>query len=202
MVIFSRYGAIYEQFHLDNREKDWDNYYVLDEGAKLSYYFDEIHLTRNASLRMKTGDGQNRTVKVNKFYGDGSGRMHTVAGHTAFYEEYQTQTKYPVNIWLDDGSKAYMAPLVYILGQGKIAFRWNGQTIYLRYLRIVPGRVIEIDQNAMTSYMEGDEYKRGTPGAFTFAGFELGKGATLQLPPPMEGKMTAGLVVSNIISHP
>ena len=181
---------------MDNSGNNWDNHYILDEVDQYRYYFDEIHLTRNASLQMKTGDGANRTLDCYKLYGDRSGRIYMLSGHDAFLEEYQTQTKLPTNIWIDDGSKAYMSPMLYILGEGEIAFRWNGEIIYVRHLRIVPGRVIEIDSKAMTSYVEDDEYVQGTPGTFEFSTVEMGKNSILQLPPPMPLVLTAGILVS------
>ena len=187
---------MYEQLHLDNSKYDWDHNYILDEGNQTYYYFDEIHLNNNASLQMKSGDGVSRTLDVNKLFGDRSGRVYMRSGQECYLEEFQTHTKLPINIWIDEGSRAYMSPMVYILGLGEIAFRWNGEIIFVRHLRIVPGRVIEIDENAMTSYVEDGVYVQGTPGTFEFATFEMGANAILQLPSPMALVLTAGILVS------
>ena len=93
----------------------------------------------------------------------------------------------------------YMSPMVYILGHGEIAFKWNGEIIYVRHLRIVPGRVIEIKDQAMTSFVEDGEYVQGTPGAFVFASVELGAKSFLRLPSPMPLELTAGFIVSGFI---
>ncbi|KAH3880019.1 hypothetical protein DPMN_003931 [Dreissena polymorpha] len=61
--------------------------------------------------------------------------------------------------------------------------------------RIVPGRVINIKSNAMTSYTEDGQYKEGTPGAFSFSSMELGAKAVMELPPPMPLKLTVGFMV-------
>ena len=195
-MFYSRFDEKYEQFHLDNRENNWDHNYILDENDRDSFYFDEIHLNKNASLQMKTGDNVNRTLICHKLYGDRSGRIYLRSGQVAFLEEYQTQTKLPTNIWIDEGSRAYMSPMVYILGLGEIAFKWNGEIIFMRHLRIVPGRFIEIHSNAMTSFVKDGKYFQGTPGTFEFATFEMGANANLQLPPPMPLVLTAGILVS------
>ena len=196
MVLHFRYNEMYEQLHLDNSGNDWDHFYILDEHDQTDYAFDEIHLDQNATLQLKTGDGVSRVLTVNKLYGDRTGRLYMRSGQEAYLEEYQTHTKLPTNIWIDEGSRAYMSPMVYILGLGEIAFRWNGEIIFVRHLRIVPGRVIEIDENAMTSYVEDDVYVQGTPGTFEFATFEMGADALLQLPSPMALVLTAGILVS------
>ena len=187
---------MYEQLHLDNNKHNWDHYYTLDEGNQTYYYFDEIHLNNNASLQMKSGDGVSRTLDVIKLFGDRSGRLYMRSHQEWHLEEFQTQTKLPTNIWVDEGSRAYMSSVVYILGLGEVAFRWNGEIINVRHLRIVPGRVIQIDINAMTSYFEEHIYVQGTPGTFEFATFELGAKAILQLPSPMALDVTVAILVS------
>jgi hypothetical protein len=77
---FFRSSRNYEQLHIDNKERSWDHQYVLDEldngVVKSEFYFDELYLTRNASLQIKTGDGISRSVEINKIYGDASGRIY------------------------------------------------------------------------------------------------------------------------------
>lgn len=202
LFLFFRYGDQYEQLHLDNSNYNWDHNYILDEGDQTYYYFDEIHLDKSASLQMISGDNVSRTLVVTKLFGDKTGRIYMRSGQETYLEEFQTHTKLPTNIWIDEGSRAYMSPMVYILGLGEIAFRWNGEIIYVRHLRIVPGRVIEIDSNAMTSYIEDDVYVQGTPGTFEFATFEMGADAVLQLPSPMALVLTAGILVCLNYSSP
>ena len=62
-------------------------------------------------------------------------------------------------------------------------------------VRIVPGRVINIKSEAMTSYTEDGAYVAGTPGAFSFASMELGALAVMELPPPMPLVLTVGILV-------
>ena len=166
------------------------------ESAKSFYFFDECHINRNVSLRMKAGDGVNRKLKCEKVSGDKSGRIEISDGQEAFFEEDQEQTKTDINIWIGAGARAYMAPLVFILGNGEIAFKWDGEIISVLHLRIVPGRVIEIDQNAMTSSIKDNVYDQGVKGAFKFASFTMGSRAVLGLPSPMPLLLTVGILVS------
>jgi hypothetical protein len=61
-----------------------------------------------------------------------------------------------------------------MLGQGEIAFKWFGEIIGVRHLRIVPGRKINIGQMARTSFIESGTYKQGEAGWFKFASLEEG----------------------------
>lgn len=57
------------------------------------------------------------------------------ANQSGFLEEYQPQTKLPINLWIDDASRVYLSPLIYILGLGEIALKWNGEMIGVRHIR-------------------------------------------------------------------
>lgn len=191
----TRNGRSYEQLHLDNNKRTWDHYVVLDEQGKTDYYFDELHLFKNVTLQLKE-DGINRTLTVIKVEGDKSARYHGRKNHVAYLEEYRSLMKTPINLWIDEGSVVYLSPLVYILGQGEIAFRWYGEIVGVRHLRIVPGRKINIGQMARTSFLDSGVYKQGIAGWFRFASLEEGAEAVMELPSPMELKLTVGFLVS------
>ena len=120
---------------------------------------------------------------------------------TARIGEAQSLMKFQFNLWIDDASKAYLSPLIYILGHGEIALKWNGEMIGVRHLRIVPGRVINIKKDAMTSYEEDGILIEGTPGAFKFSSMELGARALMELPPPMPLVLEVGLLVCIFFSN-
>lgn len=67
--------------------------------------------------------------------------------------------------------------------------------ISVRHIRIIPGRVISIEKQAMTSLVQDGRLIEGTPGAFQFASMELGAKAVLGLPPPMPLLLTVGILV-------
>ena len=188
----------YNQFILDNSGWNWDQYYTLDEPGKLDYKFNEVHLLRSASLQMLT-DATQRNLIIVKLYGDRTGRLHLKTNHAGFLEKAEaskTTTKSPANIWIDEGAKAFMATLVYILGNGKVAFKWNGEVIGVQHLRIVPGRVVEMGPFAQTSSISNGEYRPGEPGRFNFSSFELGAGSSFTFPTPMGMHFTVGFLVS------
>lgn len=192
----TRNSRDYEQLHLDNNKRTWDHYFTLDEPDKVKYYFDDIYMYKNITVQLKNGDGIKRELEINKIYGDKTGRFHLRAGHTAFLEEYQSLTKTPINLWVDEGGTAYLSRLVYMLGIGEIAFRWYGEIIGTRHLRIVPGRMINIGQMARTSFVENGVYTEGIAGWFRFATLEEGAEAVMVLPPPMGLRLTVGTLVS------
>ena len=104
--------------------------------------------------------------------------------------------KAPINIWIDDGAQAYLANLVYVLGRGSVAFRWNGELIGVRHFRVMPERIMTVGYSAMTSTLVNGEYTKGTEGEFLFSSFELGAGCPINFPAPMGVKMTMALMVS------
>ena len=121
-----RYMREHTQLLLDGGGATWDLYYTLDEPSMENYTFDELHLTNKASLQMKSGDDVSRSLTAVKIYGDKTGRIHLHANHIGFLEKaatLQTTMKTPANIWIDEGAKAYMATLVYILARGEIALK-------------------------------------------------------------------------------
>ena len=121
-----RYMRTHKQLLLDGGGATWDSYYILDEPLMVDYAFDELHLTHNASLQMKYGDDVPRNLTAGKIYGDKTGRIHLHSKQTGFLEKaatLQTTMKTPANIWIDEGAKAYMATLVYILARGETALK-------------------------------------------------------------------------------
>lgn len=65
----------------------------------------------------------------------------------------------------------------------------------VRHIRIIPGRVINIKSEAMTSYEEEGNLIKGEPGKFQFSSLELGAFAVLELPPPMPLVLEVGILV-------
>ena len=121
-----RYMRAHTQLLLDGGGATWDLYYTLDEPSMVNFTFDELHLTNSASLQMKSGDDVSRSLTAVKIYGDKTGRIHLHSNHIGFLEKaatLQTTMKTPANIWIDEGAKAYMATLVYILARGEIALK-------------------------------------------------------------------------------
>ena len=77
-------------------------------------------------------------MRFNVNYNNLADHVTTVQeGQTAYLEEYQPLTKLPINLWIDNASRAYLSPLIYILGQGEIALKWNGEMIGVRHIRLV-----------------------------------------------------------------
>ena len=111
-------------------------------------------------------------------------------------EEFQPLTKLPINLWIDESSKAFLSPLIYILGEGEIALKWNGEMINVRHIRIIPGRVISIQNRAKTSMIQNGTLVSGMAGSFQFASMELGAKAVMELPPPMPLLLTVSILVS------
>ncbi len=63
-------------------------------------------------------------------------------------------------------------------------------------MRIVPGRVITLGFNAMTSSLIDNNYVKGEPLNFKFSSFELGSGSFMPFPTPMGMRFTVSYMVS------
>ena len=199
---YLRSGRPYTKLLLDNSDHSWDQYHTLNETDIDSFHFNELHLLRGASLDMKQGQPSNITIR--KLHGDRTGRLHLHAGHVGFIEKAETvstTTKTPANVWIDEGAKAFMATLVYILGIGEVAFRWNGEIIGVQHLRIVPGRNIEVGSLARTSSFVDEIYQQRDPLDLSFSSFELGAESLMPFP-TMGMKLTVAHLVSRIYSCP
>ena len=121
-----RYMRTHRQLLLDGGGATRNLDYMLDESSVVNYTFDELHLTNGVKLQMKYGDGVSRQLTATKIYGDNTGRIHLHSSHTGFLEKastLQTTMKSPANIWIDEGAKAYMATMVYILARGETALK-------------------------------------------------------------------------------
>ena len=191
----TRYGRPYHQLILDNNARSWNHYYTLDEADITEYYFDEVHLTRNVSLQLKSSDGINRQLTITKIFGDRTSRLYFRSKQVAHVEELQSVMKSPINLWVDEGARVFLSPIVYMLGIGEIAFMWNGEIVGVRHMRIVPGRKISINSRAQTSWVRDGVLQQGVPGWFQFASLEEGAGAEMILPPPMALRLTVGFLV-------
>ena len=191
-----RFKRPWEEMYLDNNGRIWDHYLILDEPGKSEYFFNVVHMYKNVSLALKEDNSTTKTLTIDKVYGDKSGRIHLKTSQVCYLEQYQSLTKTAVNLWVDSGAKIYLSQLVYIIGQGEIAFRWYGEIIGVQHMRIVPGRVINIGPTAQTSFVRDGKYESGIPGWFLFGSLELGSGATIELPAFMPLKLTVALLVS------
>ena len=121
-----RYMRTHRQLLLDGGGATRNLDYMLDESSVVNYKFDELHLTHDVTLQMKYGDGVSRQLTAAKIYGDNTGCIHLYSSHTGFLEKastLQTTMKTPANIWIDEGAKAYMATMVYVLARGETALK-------------------------------------------------------------------------------
>jgi hypothetical protein len=112
----------YRILMIDNDGHHWDQYYQLNETDMSEYEFEEVHLTEGASLSM-VDDGTEKKLVIHKMIGDYSGRLHAWGGHTIELERGETSKtvmKSPINLWLDDGAKVYLATTTYIMGEGEV----------------------------------------------------------------------------------
>ena len=183
-----RYTEVYSVMQINNKNYDWDQCFTLGaDGSTSEFTLNELHLFAAACLQLAE-NGNDMKLDVKKLYGDQTGRLYAKENHEVALEQGETSEtimKLPINLWLDDGAKAYLATTTYIKGTGAVAFRFNGEIIGVQNLRIMPRRVVEVGSTAMTSSETGGDYSAGTPGKFTLNSFELGSYCLLEMPPPM-----------------
>ncbi|XP_072025321.1 uncharacterized protein [Amphiura filiformis] len=182
------YGSPYDQLRIDNANRAWAHYYTLDETDFSSYQFDEIHMTRKASLQMSQDDMQ-RSLKVQTLEGDLTGLIHMHGKHTYTIDvevNAKTTIKAPVNIRIEPDAIAELASTVDIIGLGEPALHWNGQMLGVRDLRVAYKRKVEIAEKAHTALIVDGEYEyKDEPGTFRFATLEFGSKSEVAFPPPL-----------------
>ena len=194
------YGSPYDQLRIDNTNRKWSHYYTLDELDVFAYEFDEIHMTRGASLQMPTSDITHRNLKVQTLKGDLTGLLHMHGNHTYTIDvevNAKTTIKAPVNIRIEPDAIAELASTVDIIGTGDPALHWNGQMLGVRDLRIAYGRRVEIADKAHTALIVDGEYEYiDDPGTFRFARLEFGAESEVEFPPPLGITFNVGFLVS------
>ena len=193
-----KYGRPYRVLKLDNNNHDWDHCFLLDIENHPNVTLEELHIYSKACLKL-SDTGETKGLAVARMYGDRTGRLHAMGSSMVELERGETAAtfmKSPVNLWLDNGAKAYLATITYIVGVGEVAFNFNGEIIGVQHLRIMPERNVEVGETATTSRDSGGDYVKGEPGEFMLSSFELGSGCVIDFPLPMPAKFTIGYIVS------
>ena len=194
-----RYNQPYNVLQIDNNNMHWDQYYTLTGATQFA--FSELHLYNGASLQM-LDDGTPRNMSIKSMIGDRTGRLHAWENQVVELERAETSSttmKSPINLFIDDGAQIYLATTTYIVGEGEVAFHFNGEIIGVNRLRVMPRRQVTIGQLATTTrYDENQNIVEGTPGEFEFTEFELGSECQIEFPQEMGAKFTISEFVSDV----
>ena len=115
-----RSGNPYKRLLLDNNNRPSDKYATLDEQGYTQYHFDEVHLTRKASMHIKP-TGTPIVLKVVKMFGDKTGLLHAHENQRFFieYEEgLPNAFTTGVNFIVDHNAELILPSHVYVYGSG------------------------------------------------------------------------------------
>ena len=184
-----RSKRLYLHLYIDNQDSSWENSVVLSEN-RTYYHFNELHLTRKASLRMTAMQNGQLLLKVQKLVGDGSSLLHLLRNHVAEIEihDQERTTKTPVNFKIENGAEAKMASTVYIVGNGPVALESNGTITGVKNLHVAQNRIIKLHEQARTGNLIN------ATGVLQFANLKFNSGSSMI----MEGDTELNLVVGFI----
>ena len=188
----------HDRLVVDNKNRPFSHYVTLNETMN-SYEFDEIHLTRKASLHM-VDNGKQLNLTIHKILGDGTGLVHLHGNHLLTAEvkdARRTITRAQANFILDVHSSAIMSTVVHMIGQGAVAFDWRGRLINVMHLHLAYGRRAIIGVEAHTGTIENDRFVSSeTEGTFHFTTLEFSSKSQVDYPSPHGMHFTVGLLVS------
>lgn len=190
----------YDRLLVDNSDRPWSHYVTLNE-TQDSYEFDEVHLTRKASLHM-VENGKPLNLTIHKILGDGTGLVHVHAKQILTAEvkdARRTISRAQTNFKLDFDSSAMMSTVVHVIGRGDLALDWNGRLINVLHLHLPSGRKAIIGIEARTGTIQNGQFiSFETPGTFHFATLEFGSKSKVEYVSPHGMHFTVGLLVSKV----
>ena len=185
---------------LDNKYRPFNHYITLNE-SRNSYEFDEVHLTKKASLHMINNSKQ-LNLTIHKILGDGTGLIHMHSNQFLVAEvkdARRTITRAQANFKLDVDSSAIMSTVVHMIGRGEEAFHWRGRLINVMHLHLAYGRKAFIGIEAHTGTIENDKFVSSeTEGTFHFSTLEFSSKSQVDYTSPHGMHFTVGLLVSEI----
>lgn len=185
---------------INNRNRPFSHYVTLNESQD-SYEFDEVHLKKKASLHI-VNNGKQSNLTIHKILGDGTGLIHIHKNQVLIAEvkdARRTITRAQTNFRLDVNSSAIMSTVVHMIGQGLVAFHWQGRLINVMHLHLAYGRRAFIGVEAHTGTVENGRFVTSeTEGTFHFSTLEFGSKSQVDYPSPHGMHFTVGLLVSNL----
>lgn len=188
----------HDRLMLDNKNRPFSHYVTLNESLD-SYQFDEVHLTRKASLHM-VNNGKLLNLTIHKIIGDRTGLVHVHKNQFLIAEvrdAKRTITRAQANFKLDVNSSAILSTVVHMIGQGATAFDWRGRLINVMHLHLAYGRRAKIGVEAHTGTIENNKFVSSeTEGTFHFSTLEFSSKSQVDYPSPHGMHFTVGLLVS------
>lgn len=184
-----RYKLEYTQLHVDNQDQGWNHYVTLQE-KPIILVFNELHMYKQASIRMAENISSSVTLDVRKLHGDKSGLLHIRNNHKILLEVHtqSSVSKTPVNLKIDSGGEAVFASKTYIVGSGNVALEVNGTLSNVNDLFVTQNRKVVFHRNARTS-------KEHEPSAtFSFSNLLLYSGSSVTMHDEREMKLIVGFI--------
>ncbi|KAI8478546.1 hypothetical protein Bbelb_437250, partial [Branchiostoma belcheri] len=190
----TRNGYPHRQLRINNQDRPFTQYVSLAEGNVTDYVFDQVHLTHSASLDISVAQAA-ATLTIYKVQGDGTGVLHSHAGHQfviEFVDSTTIITKARVNYIIDEGSEVILPATVHVNGMGiqhgdkKVAMELNGRLTNVAHLVISKGSSVHFSTEAHAALFENGTYTFvGQPGDFLFATLQLKTESALHFAPNM-----------------
>jgi hypothetical protein len=177
------------QFIIDNSNGQQHNYLTLNE-AELDIKFEYIEIKNYAKFQINQ-DGQQRTLKVDKINGDGTGLIRIQKNQKGTLERLETGNNsvsyLEVNLELSQGGEFIVSESTVIMGKFPIALELDGVLRGAMNLQIAETRKIVIGKNArIVPFFPTEMSKRAN---VTFGFFQLDPGSFCEFAPDVGADM-------------
>ena len=174
--IYTVSGTNGEKLAVDNENGQKDYYMTLEENDP-NVELDVVDLFNNAKLQLKKDDRE-RTLKINKVNGDGTGLVRIQQSQTGTLERVAStsgskmNSKLNINLELHKGGEFFLSETTLILGLADTAFDLDGTVRGVKNLYLGAGRHMRIGENARILPDENSVPDDETP-KVTFGIFQL-----------------------------
>ena len=182
-----------EKLICDNENGQTDYYTTLDE-TKVDLTFDAVDLYNFAKLQI-IKDGQDRTLKINKVNGDGTGLIRMQTNQTGTLErtaDTLVKSKLEINLELHKNGQFILSETTTVLGLAEIALDLDGIMRGVINLHLGPSRKMRIGRSAKIVPYTPTELSKQTD--VTFGLLQLEPGSFIEYDPDTGANMMASQV--------
>ena len=159
----------YRRLLVDNANRPWEQYTDVSDVGVTHYVFDELHISRQATLRFRPTPGARISLLVRRVVGDGTGLLHVQEGQYAALEYEQSKIKAftaGINVMVDEGAEVHFPATLYVYGRGARLRTFTeprsihlfGQLTGVSHLLVTEAKTLYFGPRAHTALWENGTY--------------------------------------------
>ena len=182
-----------ENLVVDNAVGQKIHYLTLDEGTRLDVVLSHVTMYNYAKLQL-VDDGKNRTLKVDKVEGDGTGLLRLQRNQKGTLERVSSteyvSSKLRINLELNDGGEFILSETTFIMGKFPIALSLDGILRGIVNMYIAEKRTVKIGSHARIVPFK--ETALSSQADVTFSFLQLEPGSKITFVPDVGANMVIG----------